>query len=344
MHKWYEEKGNNSDVVFSTRVRLERNYKKYPFSAKIAEDEAKNLVEEIQAFCKESDVLPKNLTYTSVNEMSESNKIALAERQIISMPMIKKEQACGFLMNEEENVELMINGDDHVRIQTIYSGMNIIDCYNKANAIDDSLSDKFEVAFHEKYGYLTSSPTNLGTGLRVTYLLYLPALGGAGKMNTLAAEVSKYGVSLNPLFGDDLTNKSGFFQVSNQRTLGCTEQETIENLNTLVSQIAKQERVRREYILTRNYNGVEDQVYRAYGVLKYTKQIDSNDAVALISQLLFGINTGILKLKKGTNLFKMIMDVQSNVLQANIGKLVGPKTRDRFRADYINKNLPDIAG
>lgn len=343
MPKWYEEKGNCGDVVIATRVRLERNYRKYPFSAKIADDEAESLIREIESYCKESKEVPDNLVYTSLKEIDENNKNALVERQIISQSMVKKEQSCGYWINEEESVELLVNGDDHVRIQTICSGMNISEAYDKANKIDDELSEKLEVAFDEKYGYLTSSPTNVGTGFRVSYTLFLPALSGAGKIGTLAAEVSKYGASLKALYGEDLNSKTCLFEVSNQRTLGSSEREIMENLNTLLDQIVKQERVRREYILSRDYNGVEDQVYRAYGVLKYTKQIDSKDAVELISQIMFGVYIGMLKLEKGENLYKMIMDVQTNALQTSLDKFVGPKTRERFRAEYINKNLPEIA-
>ena len=146
--------------------------------------------------------------------------------------------------------------------------------------------------------------------------------------------------------GDDGTNRylayGDTFMVSNQRTLGCSEQEILENLNTLVMQIIKQERVRREYVLARNYNMVEDQVYRAYGMLKYTKQMDEKDAVTLLSRIMLGVDTGIIKLKDEGNLYQMIMNVQSNVLQARLGKNVGSITRERLRAEYINKNLPEL--
>lgn len=342
MLKWYEEKGNCSDVVISTKVRLSRNLKKYPFSTKINDNEAKHLVEEVTKVCTEDNVLTGNILSCNIHDMNEVNKNALVERSILSSVMAKKKQYTGLLMREDESAEIMINEEDHLRIQTISSGMSIQDTYKRANSIDDGISEKLEIAFDEKYGYLTTCPTNVGTGLRVSFMLFLPALNAAGKINTLASEISKYGVTLRSIYGEDSQNQTDIFQVSNQKTLGCSEQEIMENLNTIVAQIVKQERVRREYVLARNYNAIEDQIYRSYGILKYTKQIDCKDAMALLSQIMLGVDTGVIKLKDEANLYKMVLNVQPNVLQAKHGKNVGTMTRERLRAEYINKNLPEL--
>lgn len=342
MPKWYEENGNSRDVVISTKVRLSRNLKKYPFSAKLADSEAKQLVDEVSGVCKENDILRGESLFCKIHEMNEMNRIALAEKQIISPGMVNKKQYSGLVMREDESAEIMINEEDHLRIQTICSGMDIADAYKRANLIDDGLTEHFDMAFDERYGYLTSSPTNVGTGLRVTYTLFLPALSSAGKINTLVSEISKYGITLCGLFGEEDQNYGDVFLVFNQRTLGCSEQEILENLNTLVMQIMKQERVRREYVLTRNYNIIEDQVYRAYGILKYTKQIDEKDAVTLLSRIKFGVDTGIIKLQDEGNLYELIMNVQSNVLQAKLGKSIGTVSRERERAEYINQNLSEL--
>lgn len=343
MPKWYEERGNSSDVVISTKVRLSRNVKKYPFSTKMSDNEAKALVEELTKVCIESDILEGETISCNIHEMNEMNRIALEERQILSNAMTEKTQYSSILMREDESAEIMLNEEDHIRIQTISSGMNIVETYQKASLIDDKLSDAFEIAYDEKYGYLTASPVNLGTGLRVSYMLFLPALSAAGKINTLVTEVAKYGVTLRGLLGDEEQNYGDIYMVSNQRTLGCSEQEILENLNSLVTQIIKQERVRREYVLARNYNVIEEQVYRSYGILKYTKQIDERDAITLLSRIMFGADTGIIKFQEEGNLYQMIMNVQSNVLQAKAGKSMGSLSRERYRADYINRNLPKIA-
>lgn len=341
MPKWYEESGNSSDVVISTKVRLSRNLKKYPFSPKLSDEEAQQLVEEVTELCTNKDILEGDTLSCKIHEMSETNRIALAEKQILSLAMMKKKQYSGLLMRKDESAGIMVNEEDHIRIQTVMAGMNSAEVYKRANRIEDNLFDSFDVAFDEKYGYLTSSPTNVGTGLRVSYTMFLPALSAAGKINTLVSEISKYGVTLRGLFGDEEQNYGDIFMVTNQRTLGCSEQEILENLNILVLEIIKQERIRREYVLTRNYNIIEDQVYRAYGILKYTKQIDCKDAITLLSRIMLGVDTGIIRLKE-ENLYEMIMNVQPNVLQAKIGKSVGSITRERLRAEYINQNLPEL--
>ncbi len=342
MPKWYEERGNNSDVVISTKVRLARNLKKYPFSTKISDADAKQLVEEVSDFCNKVNILEGDTRTYKLNELNETNRIALAERQIISSDMVKKNQHASLILREDEAAGIVINDEDHLEIQAVSAGMNIEDTYQFTNRVDDILTGAFEMAFDEKYGYLTTRPINMGTGLKVTYLLFLPALSAADKINTLVTEVAKYGVTIRGVYGKGEQNFGDTFMVTNTRTLGCSEQEILENLNTLVLQIIKQERVRREYVLTRKHNIIEDQVYRAYGVLKYTKQIDTRDAVTLISRIMFGVNTGVMKLSGDDNLYKMILNVQSNVLQENLGKNVGTMTRERLRAEYINQNLPEL--
>lgn len=342
MPKWYQERGNNSDVVVSTKVRLSRNLKKYAFSTRLTEAQEKQLVDEVSNVCTQNNMLDGDIWVYRLHELSETSRLALAERRILSQAMAQKEHYSALIMREDESAGIIINEDDHVMIQAISAGMNVVDTYQRANRIDDILAETFEMAFDEKYGYLTTSPINLGTGLKVSYLLFLPALNAAGKINTLVTEVAKYGVNLRGLYGKGEQNYGDTFLISNQRTIGCSEQEILENLNTLVMQIVKQERMRREYVLTRNYNVIEDQVYRAYGVLKYAKQIDTKDAVTLLSRIVLGVDTGVIKLSEEENLFKMIIDVQSNVLQERLGKNVGTITRERLRAEYINQNIPEL--
>lgn len=342
MLKWFDEKGDYDDVVIATRVRLSRNLTRYPFSTKMSDEDAKKLVDEVTKVGMEGNVLQGKVLLCNLAEMNETNRIALVERNIITPYMVNRKQSTGLLMNESESANIMINEDDHIRIQTLSGGLRIFDTYKRADAIDDALSDKLDIAFDEKYGYLTTCPTNVGTGLRVSCLLFLPALSAAEKINALVSEISKYGVTLKAFYGDSKESQTGIFQVTNQKTLGCSEQEIIDNLNTIVLQIIKQERVRREYVITRNFYAIEDQVYRSYGILKYTKQIDCKNAVMLLAQIMLGVKTGIIKLKEEENIYKMIMNVQPHVLQATYGKNVGTVARERLRADYINKNLPEL--
>ena len=342
MHKWYEENGVSDDVVISSRIRLARNIERYHFAKKLEDDSAVTMVEEVgKAFENYSDSMGQ---YYTVNpgKMSEIERLAMVERHIMSPALASKKQATGLVMSENESATIMVNEEDHVRIQVLAGGMNIDKAFKLANELDDFCADKLGFAFDEKYGYLTSCPTNVGTGLRASYMVFLPALGGANKINRLSDEVAKYGITLRGIYGEGTNGLGNIYQISNQKTMGSTEQEIIYNLNSIVGQVIKQERKRREFLLSNNYDEIEDQVYRSYGVLKYTRQINSKDAMTLLAQIKFGVDTGIIHFEKEFHIYQMMMAIQPYSLQCHNGKYVGSNVRDRLRAEYLNANLPQI--
>lgn len=343
MCKWFDEQGENSDVVFATKVRLSRNLSKYPFSKKISDSEAKQMVEEVIEKFGQYEDGTKSFLGCSLGDLSEVERLAMVERHVLSKEIAMKKQCSGLVVSEDESQSVLINEEDHLLIQSMAQGMNMNQAFENANRLDDYLSEQFEIAFSEKYGYLTSCPTNVGTGLKASYVLFLPALGGAGKIKRLADEVTKYGVTLQNIYSDGSDGAGSLYQLSNQKTMGVTETEIISNLDQIVSQVIKQERKRREYVLVNNYDEIEDQVYRSYGVLKYTKQMNSKDAMTLLSQIKFGADTNIIKFMSPLNIYKMIMEIQPNSLQCRNGKSVGSKVRDKLRAGYLNEMLPNIS-
>jgi len=344
MLKWFEQSGDYKDVVISTRVRLARNLTNYPFAARLSDEAASQLVDNVLIDCKNyQDNGGSYLSY-DLSQLTEVERLAMMEHHIISPNIAGKEQKCGLLVCEDESASIMINEEDHLRIQTLSGGMNAKDAFLRANTIDDALTEKFDIAFDEKYGYLTSCPTNVGTGLRVSYMMFLPALSAEGKINKLSSEVSKYGFTLRGLYGEGSKSIASIFQISNQKTLGSSEHDIIEGLNSIAMQIIKQEQMRREYVLSKNFDSVEEQIFRSYGILKYTKHIDLKDAMNLLSQVMFGIDAGIIKVENGANIYQMMMNCQPFCIQYRYGKNVGNKTRERLRAEYINKNLPELIG
>lgn len=342
MLKWYEEQGNFSDIVISSRVRLARNLVKYPFSPRINEIEAKELVEEVESALAPYKDEDGRYYSCNLSKISDIEKFAMMERHILSPELAGKRQAAAIVMSENESTSVMVNEEDHLRIQSLAGGMNIEKAYEKANAMDDYTEDIFGYAYDEKYGYLTTCPTNVGTGLRASYMVFLPALGGAGKINRLSDEVSKYGVCLRGIYGEGTNGLGYIYQLSNQKTLGSSEADIITNLNSIAMQVVKQERKRREYLLTNNYDEMEDQVYRSYGVLKYTTQINAKDAMTLLAQIKFGVDTKIIEFKESFNIYQMMMAIQPYSIQCISGKSVGSKVRDKLRAQYLNANLPDL--
>lgn len=346
MPKWYEEQSKQSDVVISSRIRLARNFAKYPFSPKLTLEQAEMLCQEMHNHLEEKKTKLEEVVgkyyYYNITKASDIEKEALVERHIITKKLAEKKQHVGVIMTEDESVSLMLNENDHVRIQVTSSGMNLLSLLEKANAIDDFISESLQYAFDDKLGYLTSSPVNIGTGLRASIMAYLPALGTSGKMEKLIDDVNKQGVSIRGVYGEGNKNPAYIYQISNLQTIGMSETDIIQNLVKVVDQIIKQERSRREYLLDTNFNKYEDQVYRSYGVLRYAKQISTADAMTLLSQIKFGYDSKIIASNETPSIYKLMMAIQPANLQKILGKNVGTKERDRARAKFLNESLPEL--
>lgn len=343
MHKWYKETCKNHDVVISSRIRLARNLKSYPFSAKLNDKQAADLVEKVKETSPIIEAQSSKKYYScNVDVLSDTDKTAMVERYIISPLLITKEQRTGLILSEDEKVSIMINEEDHLRIQSITGGMNIEEAFQTANKIDDITNEILGFSYHEKYGYLTSCPTNVGTGLRASYMIFLPALTVAGKIGKLVEELGQYGIAFRGTYGEASKSLGSIYQISNQKTLGSTEHEIIEGINRIVEQVMKQERRQREYLLTNNYDEIDDKVHRSYGILKYAKQLSSTDAMSLLAHVKLGIDLGLLKIGEAYNVHELMMEIQPGNLQCNLDKNIGSIQRDKYRADYIRKKLPDI--
>ncbi len=344
MVKWYKESAKNNDVVISSRIRLARNLKKYPFSPKLSEQQATEMVKEAkEASSTMEEQSGKKFFSCNVDMLSDTDKTAMVERHIISPLLVEKKQSTGLILSEDEKISIMINEEDHLRIQSITGGMNIAEAFRTANEIDDIANEVLGFAYHEQYGYLTACPTNVGTGLRASYMVFLPALTAAGKIIKLAEELGQYGIALRGTYGEATKSVGSLYQISNQKTLGSTEREIIDNLNRIVEQVMKQERRQRDYILTNSYDEIEDKVHRSYGVLKYAKLLSSSDAMTLLAQLKLGMDLKLIQLGENYNVHELMMEIQPGNLQSNLDKNVGSVQRDKYRADYIRKKLPDIS-
>lgn len=343
MHKWYEQIVPDGDVVISSRIRLARNLEDYMFSPLLHEADAVKLVDEVKNITSSLAEQDNRKYYAcNIKTLSDIDKAAMVERHIVSPLLVDKEQTTGLILSEDETVSILINEEDHVRIQAIVGGMNLEMAYEVANRIDDIAYDKLHFAYDDKYGYMTSCPTNVGTGMRASCMVFLPALSSARMIQKLIEEVGRYGVTIRGIYGEGTKSLGNIYQISNQKTIGSSEVEIIQSLNRIVDQVMKQERKRREYMLSVNYDEIEDQVYRAYGILKYARQITSDDAMTYLSQIKFGADSGLIKFDREFNVHKMMMGVQPGSLQWTLGKNVGSNTRDKSRADYISKELPNI--
>lgn len=344
MKKWYNENNNDTDVVISTRIRLARNFKKYFFSIKLSQQEADQMIQDIED--KISTITFKDylsVDLINIQKMLNIDKLALMERHVISPLFIKKENNTTLLLSKDESMSVMINEEDHMRIQCLTQGMNIEKVYNQANKIDDFLEQHFEYAYDEKYGYLTSCPTNVGTGLRASYMIHVPALESTGKLQFILEAIGKFGITVRGIYGEGSQAEGSVFQISNQITLGQSEQEIIDNLNNVTNQIVEQELKIRENLLKDKRIQLEDTVYRSYGILTNARVLTSKEAMTFLSDVKLGLELGLINLKESTlNVYELMMAIQPANLQKNISKELQVEDRDIERATYIRNYLPQI--
>lgn len=336
MNKWYEKREEDS-IVISSRVRLARNLAEYHFSGKMKEKEAQELTQSVRDRTAQLEGIDGMKYYScNVNKLSELEKTSLKEWYIISDLLVGRQQETGLVLSEDEGISIMINEEDHIRIQSVAPGADLEEAYSRAEGVDDCL-EELGYAYDDRYGYLTTSPLNAGTGMRASYLMFLPAITMTGKMQKLADEVGKYGVAIRGIPGEGTNTHAYLYRISNQKTLGCSEKEIMGNLRQIMNQIVSQEQKYRDYLCKVGADDIEDKVYRSYGVLRYAKRISTEDGLLLLAQLKLGRDLGMIPLKKNLSLYEQMMRIQPANLQKVCGKSMESKERAAYRGEYLNK-------
>lgn len=287
---WYLQSGNEADVAISTRIRLARNINGFTFALKKdGEREAlENKVKEVLFG------IGYGLKFFKLKDMDDITKMSLVEKHLISPNFALEQNENGsILINEEENICIMIGEEDHLRIQVFSSGLDLKNTMNLAIELDEKLGDLLGYDISKKYGYLTRCPSNVGTGLRASVMLHLPALSMTGNDKKILESLSGLGVVVRGGYGENSEVEGQIYQISNYQTLGITENEIIENLNVMVEQIIKQERQARKF-LTKDVLSLEDKIYRSYGILTNARKISTQETMKLLSMVKMGTDLGIL--------------------------------------------------
>jgi protein arginine kinase len=341
MSKWYDMSGKNDDVVVASRIRLARNFKDYVYSGMMEKEDSEKLIQSVTEAFQTDYRNEYNYCYT--DRCGDIGKQSLKERLIINEYLGGRTDGAA-IISEDESAAILLNAEDHVRIQVIRSGMNMAECYNVANEIDDYLDGRFDYAFDEKYGYKTTYPTNIGTGLRASYILHLPSLRDARKLSHISTELGRFGMKFKPVFTEGNGQSGSFYRISTQRSIGLSEKEIIKDLDDMVYRLINQEREQREAFYSTNRIQMEDEVYKSYGVMKYARRLSFKDALMLISVLKQGIALGILKFRDGTeyNTIKMIMEIMPSVIAKRAGGTLSSEETEIERATYIRDNAPEI--
>ncbi|MBQ3887067.1 MAG: protein arginine kinase [Clostridia bacterium] len=335
--KKYTDQKDVSDVVISTRIRFARNLREYPFPCRLS-DEKKRRVASIvkEAVLEGHSAISDRFRYIQMSELTQEEAVSLVERHLVSPEFISDRQGRGLLLLDDESVSIMINEEDHVRIQVIQSGMKLEDAFSLADKIDTLLDERLNFAFNEKLGYLTQCPTNIGTGMRASLMLHLPALQESGVMGKLAGSLSKLGIVIRGMYGEGSEPYGAVYQLSNQVTLGITEQEAIKNLRDIAMQLVAQERNAREK-LSENINILDD-IFRSYGILLYAKLVSNSECMKLLSNIRFGVEMGLFEIDLDI-LNRLLIEIQPATLMKNVGKKLTPAERDHIRAELVRTAL-----
>ncbi len=284
----------------------------------------------------------RTYVYAGLDELSELDLRALKERRILNSSILAKKSPVGLMLSEKEDVSLVLNGTDHIRLQVLSAGMHLNECYQTAERIDDYINARFPYAFDDKYGYLTSFPTNVGTGLRASVIIHLPSLSLGKKFGSLLSDMSRFGVSVKGVYGEGRENYGALYEISNQTTMGRTEKELIELVARVAGQLNDQENQVRQMALESHRLEREDEVYKSYGVLKYARRLSMKEAQTFLSQLMAGVADGILELSEPCPVYRLMLGIQTANLQKLSDRPLDKEELDMVRAAYLRKELPEI--
>ncbi|WP_203364276.1 protein arginine kinase [Bacillus sp. REN10] len=332
---WMSSEGPHSDIVLSSRVRLARNLAQYKFPFLLTAEEAAKMTEEI-AKATQSYASMELLTMES---MSSLQKRVLVEKHLISPLLADSSPYGAVLLSDMEDISVMINEEDHIRIQCLSPGLQLKETLEKANAIDDAIEEQVQFAFDEQRGYLTSCPTNVGTGLRASVMMHLPGLMLTQQMNRIIPAINQLGLVVRGIYGEGSEVLGNIFQVSNQLTLGKSEADIVEDLLSVVHQLIAQEQSAREMLMSTSAIRLEDKVFRSYGVLTNSRIIETKEAAQCLSDVRLGIDIGYIQHISRSILNELMILTQPGFLQQYAGKALRPEERDVRRATLIRERL-----
>ena len=338
--KWFEAKGEQSDIAVSTRVRLARNVKGLPFGSRLEQKQAEKLIEDVKEAAAK--MAGRHFSLIRIDQIEPQERMALYEKHLISRELMKKQPA-GLLLSEDESLSVMINEEDHLRMQVMSAGIALAECLDEALKLDSLLQESLYFAYDQDWGFLTQCPTTLGTGLRASVMLHLPMLTRTGQINGVISAASKIGLEVRGLYGEGSRAQGEFYQVSNSITLGLYEQEICEKLQDAVASIIKQEQALRDAYRRQNPGEMEDRVWRAAGVLRYARRMTSSEAEQRLSDVRLGQACGILQGISAEQLNQLIYEIAPACIELTQGRQVSAEDRDMARAALLRDSMKNIS-
>ena len=330
---WYLQSGKEADVVLSTRIRYARNLQEFRFNMKRKE--------EIEAFLEkvkeETPEIGYGLKFLKLKDMDKATLISLVEKNLISPEFALNKQKNGaILLNDEENICIMINEEDHIRLQVFNCGLDLEGTYNLAKELDKKIENIFNIAKSKKYGYLTSCPTNVGTGIRASVMVHLPGLTKTGNIRKILESINSFGMNIRGVYGEKSEVSGDMYQISNKVTLGISEEKIVKNLRAITEKIIEQERLARKY-LGNNQIELEDKVYRSFGILTNSRKISSEETRKLLSDVKLGTDMGIITELTDSKISKLYLYTKPANLEKYVGEELDSYDREIKRAEVIKR-------
>ena len=342
--EWLKGSGPESDIVMSSRIRLARNLADFPFIQRCNDIDRATIETVVRERLGGDDRLSK-LTFIDVADLETIDRQFLVERQLISREHAEADGARAVAIDEDENLSLMVNEEDHLRLQVMRSGLDLHGAWDQINEIDNAIEDHLTYAYHPKLGYLTACPTNVGTGVRVSVLVHLPALVITKHIEKVFRSLQKINLVVRGLYGEGSQAMGDFYQISNQITLGKSEEELIKQVGDVVPSILSYERKARDFLLSgENQHELFDKVSRAYGTLQTAKKISSEETLYLLSQVRMGINLGLISDLEIPVLNKLLIHTQPAHLQKLRNSELNTSERNIERANYLHLHLRQNGG
>lgn len=330
-----------NDVVLTSRIRLARNIAGHAFPGWARKEQRRQIFTEIAETVSGMDFMQKGFM-KELSELSPLEKQLLVEKHLISREQAARSQGSGVLVNRKQSIALMVNEEDHLRIQCIFSGLCLKEAYDLIRETDEALENQLQYAFDGEWGFLTACPTNLGTGMRASAMLHLPALILTEQAEQVFKAVNRMGLAVRGLFGEGTESWGDLFQISNQSTLGESEETIINRLNEIINQVARHERNARLKLQEDEPYGLMDKISKAYGNLLYGFKYDSKSAFADISMIRLGATINLFGQGAITLCDRLMMDIQPAHLQMTEGKELEMEQRDIIRAKIIRHQLQSL--
>jgi protein arginine kinase len=336
--EWLRGTGPESDIVMSSRVRLARNLPHFPFVSRASEQDRAD----VERFLREriaSSPAGRGLEYIDVGRLEDVDRQFLVERQLISREHADAQGARSVAIDQSEQVSLMINEEDHLRIQCIHSGLDLRGVWEQIRAVDEQIERVVPYAFHPQFGYLTACPTNVGTGIRVSVMLHLPALVITRQIDKVFRSLHKISLAVRGLYGEGSQAMGDFYQISNQTTLGKSEEQLVEQVGDVVPVLIDYERRAREFLVRETEQNVHDQVSRAYGILRTAQTISAEETMQLLSRVRMGVLLGLIGDLKLADINSLLVRTQPAHLQKIRGLELDTKDRNIERARYLRQHF-----